>query len=218
MLSTLLPGIRELRVPLIVGYLWLLVLWLLFGQALLQVPSAGGPIGRVQQLATYVGRPGTLAALSLTAYLLGSTVSVDRRHKLFWRFSRRGRSGTVEEFLDWANSQSADAPVDRRQLEQLLLGQARRFETKLLVANERLYGDFDRLRSEAELRLNIAPPLAALSAILTVHVNLAFSALLIVPVVLILDGISRLKAGHDVVLQSLMAGVVKTDLAADLKK
>src|SRR5687768_14124404 len=43
----------------------------------------------------------------------------------------------------------------------LLEDELRALATKLAVANERLHDQYDRLKSEAALRLSVAPPLAA---------------------------------------------------------
>jgi hypothetical protein len=70
-LANALPGLRDLRPPLIAGYLWLLVAWLIVQPNLDKDPA--GPLGRtVYELADHVGRPVVAIALSIAAYLLGS--------------------------------------------------------------------------------------------------------------------------------------------------
>jgi len=73
-LASLLPGLRDLRTPLAVGYLWLLGLWLLLYR---RVPTSiadapEGPIKAIYQLSSLLGQAVILAALSFVAYLLGS--------------------------------------------------------------------------------------------------------------------------------------------------
>lgn len=65
------PGLRHTRTPLIAGSLWLLIIWLIFGNRL--VPDLGG--GRVESLmydlGARLGRPAMLAGLALLATLIG---------------------------------------------------------------------------------------------------------------------------------------------------
>ncbi len=78
MLASILPGLRDLRTPLATGYLWLLVIWLTFGQSRL-VPEDPDNLfaSRLQDLASLVGPAATLAAVSFAAYLLGSILTAD---------------------------------------------------------------------------------------------------------------------------------------------
>lgn len=46
MLAGLLPGLRQVRTPLAVGYLWLLNLWLLLADYLPR-KAAGGVVGQI---------------------------------------------------------------------------------------------------------------------------------------------------------------------------
>jgi hypothetical protein len=73
MLASLLPGLRDLRTPLAVGYLCVVALWLLFHQWIPQSMSqAHGPINPLFQLGGILGKAAFLTALSFVAYLLGS--------------------------------------------------------------------------------------------------------------------------------------------------
>jgi hypothetical protein len=72
-LFSLLPGLRELRAPLIGGYLWLSAAWLVWGQS---VPTSGtdSTYSRLWELINALGPVGDAAAVSVVAYLLGSLV------------------------------------------------------------------------------------------------------------------------------------------------
>jgi hypothetical protein len=76
-LASLLPGLRDLRTPLVTGYLYMFATWLLFGDYLLPDPGTG-VAARFYDLSTYVGRSGTLAAVSFASYLLGSLLTIRR--------------------------------------------------------------------------------------------------------------------------------------------
>jgi hypothetical protein len=71
--SALIPGIREIRGPLVAGYLWMLIVWLALGE---QLPdSASDPIfERLWQVGDILGRLGLAAVASVVAYLLGSMI------------------------------------------------------------------------------------------------------------------------------------------------
>ena len=72
MLASLLPGLRDLRTPLAVGYLWLVGLWLIFHDSVpINEASATGPLRSAYQLGGALGASAVLAAVSFVAYLLG---------------------------------------------------------------------------------------------------------------------------------------------------
>ncbi|MHC3475219.1 hypothetical protein ACYF6T_42040 [Streptomyces sp. 7R007] len=71
MLATLLPGVREIRTPLTVGYTWLLVLWLAVGYRMPEPGSAQGVPADVYRLAHAAGLGAVGIAVSVIAYLVG---------------------------------------------------------------------------------------------------------------------------------------------------
>jgi len=70
-LSNVLPGLRELRGPLIAGYLWLIVAWLLVSPDVHARPEAGA-LGTLYDPGVEVGPIGIFVAVSVAAYLLGA--------------------------------------------------------------------------------------------------------------------------------------------------
>ncbi|MFF4696460.1 hypothetical protein [Streptomyces chattanoogensis] len=77
MLASLLPGLRELRTPLTVGYLWLICVWLWFHDVLPQRAAAHGAISDLYDLVGVLPSASFLAALTFIAYFLGSIVEFD---------------------------------------------------------------------------------------------------------------------------------------------
>ncbi|WP_432190694.1 hypothetical protein, partial [Streptomyces sp. Tue6028] len=77
MLASLLPGLRELRTPLTVGYLWLICVWLWFHDLLPQRATAHGAIRDLYDLAAMLPSASALAAVTFTAYFLGSIIELD---------------------------------------------------------------------------------------------------------------------------------------------
>lgn len=71
MLVTLLPGVREIRTPLAVGYTWLLALWLAIGHRIPEPDQASGLVADVYRLAHATGLVATGIAVSVGAYIVG---------------------------------------------------------------------------------------------------------------------------------------------------
>ena len=86
MLAELVPGIRNLRAPLVAGVMWLIVGWLaLYGTLGLGDPQKiAGP--KWAELFDHLGRPGTIAILGVVTYLVGS-VSVSLVRGLMLRLN-----------------------------------------------------------------------------------------------------------------------------------
>jgi hypothetical protein len=94
--SALIPGLREIRGPLLAGYLWILAIWLLLGDRL---PSneSGEVFERLWEAGEAVGPIGRAAALSVVAYLIGALVTSAIRSSVrflftmakLWSYQRR---------------------------------------------------------------------------------------------------------------------------------
>src|SRR6187200_2982923 len=70
--SAVIPGLREVRAPLVAGYLWGVCGWLIFAPFL---PDEKNPLyERLAQLGEAVGPVGVATAASIAAYLAGSLV------------------------------------------------------------------------------------------------------------------------------------------------
>jgi hypothetical protein len=69
MLTSILPGIRDLRAPLTAGYLWLLAAWIAFGDHLPRARPASGdkPVQAAFDLAGFFGKGAVVAAITFTA-------------------------------------------------------------------------------------------------------------------------------------------------------
>jgi hypothetical protein len=77
MLASLLPGLRDLRTPLTVGYLWLICGWLWFHRVLPRRDTARGAMEDLYHLYGILPPAAGLAALSFIAYFLGSILELD---------------------------------------------------------------------------------------------------------------------------------------------
>jgi hypothetical protein len=73
MLATLLPGLREIRAPLVAGYLWCAVLWLVLESTVDRAAEdASGAVAGGARLVEALPDLGVLAVVSVAAYLLGA--------------------------------------------------------------------------------------------------------------------------------------------------
>lgn len=99
-LTSLLPGLREVRAPLVAGYMWVLFGWLLADPA---APdhSKGDLYDRLAQVGTAVGPVGEAVAASVLAYLVGSLITSVVMWLVDYGVSTRGRRfltyGPLEE-------------------------------------------------------------------------------------------------------------------------
>jgi hypothetical protein len=71
MFATVLPGVRYIRTPLTVGYMWFLVLWLAFGHLLPTPSRASGMLADIFRISHAVGPVATAVAVSVAAYVAG---------------------------------------------------------------------------------------------------------------------------------------------------
>jgi hypothetical protein len=69
---SLLPGLRDLRTPLAVGYLWLSFLWLLMRHEISEALASKGVIAEIAHIVGLAEPTVALAALSFFAYLVGA--------------------------------------------------------------------------------------------------------------------------------------------------
>ena len=77
MLASLLPGLREVRTPLAIGYLWLAVAWVTWGDRIpTHRPTDEGLIARLFDLSDLLGNTTLLAGLSFAAYIVGALLTI----------------------------------------------------------------------------------------------------------------------------------------------
>jgi hypothetical protein len=86
MIASLLPGFRDFRTPLVVGYLWLVAAWILLGPLIPDQKHATGIIGSLYGLSGWIGVTVALTILTFAAYLLGLLLS-SFSLKPFFRFN-----------------------------------------------------------------------------------------------------------------------------------
>jgi hypothetical protein len=140
-LWNLLPGAREARNDLIVGYVWLLAAGLWGGVPEIDQGSAG-------ELAEAVGPVGVGVALSTVAFLLGSFSSDITRVALGLREARAFSTG-------WKDPAAVLRALDEREIAEL----------------DRLEGAIDRNTAEVSFRLSLIPPLFVAGAAVAINAH-----------------------------------------------
>lgn len=111
MLTTILPGLRELRTPLATGYLWLVAIYLSVAELLPDKDADSFLIGQLYSLGGQLGTPTVLGILSFVAYLVGSVTTIEYPNSGFSAVPlSRGNIGGrfrryVLEYLDNSNAE-----------------------------------------------------------------------------------------------------------------
>jgi hypothetical protein len=240
LLTNLLPGVREFRTPLTVGYLWLLALWIWLGDDLPSETDARGLLQRVYEFGNLFPQAALLAALSFVAYLIGVLVTVDQDGPLVQRAQQWGpkrlqgplTGPTQKDFSNWVQTSvkvepggwptpagwgenfPADLQIDRAPaLEHgIITTEFRQLEHRLHDKNPALYDDFDRLRAEGEFRVNLFPPLLVLIIELAVTMNPLMLLLVFPAATLTVKGFGKMTESRDVLAQALITNSVRSTL------
>lgn len=220
-IANILPGVREARTPLLVGYVWAVALWLVVSDA---VPRASSPgvIADLFDLSNFFGKTALITASSLAAYLIGALLTVDSQScivaTLLTKLPRRFNSSNdprltkdLSRFL--AYKLDGDAPTARNVLAQDLGS----LPTKLMAESERLFDHFDRMSSEATLRLSLAPALACLTGVALWRQSISLQSLpawaigiFAVSALLLVQGLAKRRAANDILLQAVITETIPT--------
>jgi len=100
--------------------------------------------------------------------------------------------------------------------DRLATEELRSLATRLVVTNERLFDQYDRLSAEASLRLNIGPPVIALSLVLGIRFNLAFFLGLLAGMMILRQGGVRARDANDVLVQSVITGLITSTVISNV--
>jgi hypothetical protein len=95
-------------------------------------------------------------------------------------------------------------------LNSALLSEHEALVTRMQIERETLFNDYDRLRSEAELRLSIFVPLTALAITAAVQWNPPALIGLLIPLILLAQAIRMQARADERVQQALMTGVISS--------
>lgn len=237
MLASLLPGLRDVRTPLTLGYLWLLFAWVNWGHLVPnQRPEGDGALARLFDLAGFLGSTALVASITFVAYVVGAVVAVPLEGRLAglialvtsrvprplkpgWQVARLAQAeywgfltDMEEEFPD------IDVAKDPRYY-SLTHASAELLRPRLLASGKtEVYGEYDRLAAEAAFRINLGPPLLALSIYGAVAVDRLFLFGVVVVVILFLQGAGRVALSRATLLRAAVDGVYKHPLREYLER
>jgi hypothetical protein len=166
-LTNLLPGFRELRTPLAVGWTWLVAVWLLTWNAIPPRNHATGIELRLYQLSASLGTAKVLVIGAFVAYLVGSLLE-------FSSLPGIPRSAKAAKSLEiWAINKlemDHDPPPyviavspTLSEVAYVLATDRDALATQLLAKNREVYNLYDRLEESSSFRFNMAPAVGALT-------------------------------------------------------
>lgn len=136
MLASLMPGFRDLRVPLSSGLLLVAASWILLGQFVPTREQATGLVEQTYVLMQALGAPALLASLTFVSYVLGILAVYITAN--YWPLNRLMHTGDIQA--------SAYARTDTYvrtevQMRHLTMDQARAVQTSLRAGTPRSYDD-----------------------------------------------------------------------------
>jgi hypothetical protein len=229
-LASLLPGLRQVRTPLAVGYIWLLILWYIFGDYALSEASRNLFSG-IFELSALLGKGAVLAAITFTAYLIGTitklyspTVLLRTILSLRLQFSR-GQIPALPESVwraiwDLRERQGLTKTASKDEIKSVLeeaLLQRHDLRTKLLISDKELFGEYDRLEAEAEFRANVTFPLGILLIIFTYSVSPIWLFGFIPLGILGWQGTTREFEALAVLIRAILVGKISASKAPEVK-
>ncbi len=238
MLSSLLPGLREVRTPLTCGYVWLVVAWLLVGAEIPTEKPSSQAMGLLWDLGTHVGKVGVLTAVSFAAFLVGALLEIDPLR--LWR--RGGRSEWLNKIRNvlrrgwltkvgvspvsnqaWRDLEEFTADVqfpdhgnaDIIDVPSRIMREERQLATRLQATNAELFNRYDRLLAESSFRVNVALPLVVLLVIVIINARLPVllgtglvALVLVLGFLLVRQGVKRAIQSRDVIVQAVVTELV----------
>jgi hypothetical protein len=237
-LTTLLPGLRDLRAPLAAGFVYLLALWI--G---LQPPTdqdeATGIWADVLALQDAVSIVGLGAAVGFVAYLAGSVSIMRTPFAIGWFLGSESTGGNFPLSVSQKAEHGLSEVVERaweRAIHQLegtgiyppdldavgvglsglrdrIKGEFEEIRTRLLIKEPELFSKVDRLRSEGELRLAIFPALVALAVALSSREEEPLALLTAtLAILLAVQGLVRYRQSNNALVEALRIDAVRAPI------
>jgi len=95
-------------------------------------------------------------------------------------------------------------------VDSLLSRELKSLPTRLLVASERLFDQYDRVSAEVATRTSIAPPLLLLFALLALRLSPWYWIGVVLPAVLVTQAVGRLRAANDLLVEAVTTEVIES--------
>jgi len=236
-LANAIPGFRDLRAPVIAGYLWLLLAWGLVNPNLSRRPH--DRLGEAFfELGHRVGHIGIAIAVSVAAYFVGSlsqifsTMYAQVASQALSRATYGIESSTRQQIekiaLAFQDELRASSSPIADEVRQGLNERVKRADAEasselnlpatLLVGGEpQLFAEVDRLRAESELRLAVALPLISLSCLASVESSWIWSVGGLAAAVLFVDGLRKERSSKQLVSNAIARGLIKSSSIEELR-
>jgi len=229
-LTNLLPGLREIRAPLISGYLWLVFFFLAFHEDLPTRHDADSTLMPLFDLGHDLSALGIATVSGVAAYLLGS--AVQELLKLLAQlppgqplYAEAGTHLSSSGRLDVDRAVRLQTQAIQRKLFQVALSPGERgvdeepstenveqelplIRTLLLGEHSDLVGELDRLQAEADLRITVAVPIVAFAGLLCFAVSVGWLFALVPAALLLAQGFQRQIEVGDLLAKALRIGKV----------
>lgn len=229
MLTSLLPGLREIRAPLISGYMWLAFFFLVFHGDFPSSSHPGHALKPLFELGDSLSAFGVATVASVAAYLVGSAAqelikvvaSLLPPGKPIYaeagtHFSKVGQKD-IRHFLETKIEevrrrlfQVALSPGERGIAEEPSVREVEHelplIRTLLLGERPELVGELDRLQAEADLRITVAVPLAFLAFYLVVAASLGWLLAVLSAALLFAQGYQRQVETGNLIAKALRIG------------
>ncbi|WP_308490926.1 hypothetical protein [Microbacterium terrisoli] len=200
MISSLLPGLRDVRVPLAAGFMWLVVLWLIFYSAIPSEESATGLAAEVYRVLGVFGPAGLTAAVTFVAYLLGMLMVAilnpilnrlrtaanymysDATDSQIHRLAERTLRARNQAKMNVSNSRDLSlefmsrdpAKPSTEDIEAAYEGMVKDVPlvaTRLLAHHRELFDRYDRADAEAMFRYNIVIPILLIGILIPIRLG-----------------------------------------------
>jgi tetratricopeptide (TPR) repeat protein len=230
MLTNLLPGLREIRAPLISGYLWLVFFFLAFHGDLPTRHDADPTLMPLFDLGHDLSALGIATVSGVAAYLVGS--AVQELLKLMAQlppgqpfYAEAGTHLSVVGRFDVERAVNLQVQAIQRRLFQVALSPGERgvdeepspqvvekelplIRTLLLGDHPDLVGELDRLQAEADLRITVAAPIVAFAGLFCFSVSVGWLLALLPAGLLLAQGFQRQVEVGDLLAKALRIGKV----------
>jgi tetratricopeptide (TPR) repeat protein len=230
MLANLLPGLREIRAPLISGYLWLVFFFIAFHDDLPTAETAVPTLKPLFDLGHDLSALGIATVSGVAAYLVGS--AVQELLKLLCGYMPGApfyaEAGTHLSAAGRGDVQRAVAvrvQAIRRRLFQVALSPGEKgvdeepssrsierelplIRTLLLGEHADLIGELDRLQAEADLRITVAIPMICFAGLFAINVSPLWLLALLPAGLLVGQGHQRQIEAGDLLAKALRIGKV----------
>jgi tetratricopeptide (TPR) repeat protein len=229
LLFNLLPGLREIRAPLISGYLWLVFFFLALHGELPSTDNPDSALKPIFRIGEDLTTAGLVAVTGVVAYLVGSAMqelwklmshlfsparplygeagirtSTAGREDV--RQAVRARMQSVTNLLAQVAVSPGEKGIAEEPEPQAIERELPLIRTLLLGERPELVGELDRLQAEADLRVTVAFPLAFLALYLTFEASPGWIALMLPSALLLVQGYQRQLEAGDLLAKALKIG------------